>query len=60
MIIRPVVTGVIRPPVRSALSKGGGVPEFITVNGVLAQLLIGQDSRPLQGGDGQYLYGRVA
>lgn len=37
-----------------------GVPDFLTISGVLAQLLIGRDGQPLQGRDGQYLYGRTS
>src|SRR6218665_3118064 len=35
----------------------GGVPEFITINGVLGRLLTGIDGQPLTGFDGQFLYG---
>lgn len=41
-------------------TQGGGVPDFITIDGILAQLLLGQDGQPLTGQDGQYLYGRAA
>lgn len=36
-----------------------GVPEYLTINGVLARLLKGRDNQPLMGRDGQYLYGKV-
>ena len=42
----------------ATLSKGGGVvPEYIVINGVRGQLLLGIDRQPLKGADGQYLYG---
>ena len=43
-------------PVRIAtLSKG--VPAYLTIDGVLCRLLLGADGSPLQGADGQNLYG---
>lgn len=36
-----------------------GVGEYMTINGVLARLLVGRDGQALRGRDGQYLYGRV-
>lgn len=44
----------------SALALSKGVPEYLTINGVSARLLKGQDNQPLKGLDGQYLYGRTA
>ena len=44
---------------RVALTPNKGVPEYMTINGVLARLLIGRDGLPLMSRDGQYLYGRV-
>lgn len=37
-----------------------GVPEYMTIDGVLAHLLKGNDNQPIQGRDGQYLYGRAS
>ena len=43
-------------PLRIAtLSKG--VPAYLTIDGVLCQLLLGADGYALQGADGAYLYG---
>lgn len=46
MIIRPVISGVIRPPVLAALSKGGGVvppPGFVFLVDTDGAYLIDQD-----------------
>ena len=34
-----------------------GVPAYLTIDGVLCQLLLGADGYALQGADGAYLYG---
>ncbi len=52
---RPLSFGLSSAP--AAPGAGGGVPPYITIGGVLYQLLLGFDSRPLIGFDGQYLYG---
>ncbi len=43
-----------------AANLNAGVPEYLTINGVVARLLKGRDNQPLMGRDGQYLYGKVA
>ncbi|ADL00711.1 hypothetical protein [Brevundimonas subvibrioides] len=43
----------------ATLNKGGGAPDTIIVSGQTLTLLFGRDSAPLQGRDGQYLYGRA-
>jgi len=44
----------------NALTLAAGVPEYLTIDGVLARLLKGRDEQPLKGRDGQYLYGVAA
>lgn len=44
----------------ATVARSKGVAEYLIIDGVLARLLIGADSQPLQGADGQYLYGRIA
>ena len=34
-----------------------GVPDYLTIDGVLCILLLGADGQALQGDDGQHLYG---
>ena len=40
-----------------ALTRNKGVPAYLTIDGVLCQLLLGADGYALQGADGAYLYG---
>lgn len=41
----------------SALLINNGIPDTLVINGVVMRLLLGADMQPLQGYDGQYLYG---
>jgi len=52
-----MMIGLAISPCNTALLAG--VPEYLTIDGILARLLIGADNQPLQGADGQYLYGRA-
>lgn len=62
---RPITLADNSPPIAlfnpdGTPYAGGGVPEFLVIDGVNARLLKGRDNQPLQGRDGQYLYGRAA
>mgnify|MGYP000852423538 len=50
---------VCRVGKRRLVTLSQGVGEYMTINGVLARLLVGRDGQALRGRDGQYLYGRV-
>ncbi len=56
---RPLGRGIATAVSMGLAPSEGGVPNFLTINGVLAQLLVGADGRALVGADGQYLYGAI-